>query len=101
MTDEEIFSYSFQEIIFLGLPFEHAENLDCQNRSVKIYESLLDKYKDNESLLEILQKLLEYAHDHKENVDRFGRFPHRNEVLGRESTADEIEFLEHAPRYGQ
>ena len=44
---------------------------------------------------------LEFAREHRDVIARFGRFPHRNEALGRQSTADEIAYLEKAERYGQ
>ena len=52
-----------------------------QARSVELFASLDD------------EDTLGYALRHKEIIDRFGRFPHRNEVLGRESTPEELEFL--------
>lgn len=66
---------------FLYLPFEHSEDPAVQARSVELFATV----DDDESL--------EYAVRHKEIVDRFGRFPHRNDVLGRESTPEETEFL--------
>ena len=66
---------------FLYLPFEHSEDPVEQARSVDLFSTL-----DEEDTLG-------YALRHQEIVDRFGRFPHRNEVLGRQSTPEEIEFL--------
>ena len=66
---------------FFYLPFEHSEDPAVQARSVELFATL-----ENEDTLG-------YALRHKEIIDRFGRFPHRNEVLGRESTPEEIEFL--------
>ena len=73
---------STDERKFLYLPFEHSENPAEQARSVELFATLDD------------EDTLGYAVRHKEIVDRFGRFPHRNEVLGRESTPEEIEFLQ-------
>mgnify|MGYP006210194667 CR=1 FL=1 len=50
---------------------------------------------------DILANNLQYAILHRDIVARFGRFPHRNAVLGRESTPEEIEFLKDGPRFGQ
>lgn len=72
---------SIDERKFLYLPFEHSEDPAVQARSVELFASLDD------------EDTLGYAVRHKEIIDRFGRFPHRNEVLGRESTPEEIEFL--------
>ena len=72
---------STNERKFLYLPFEHSENPAVQARSVELFASLDDA------------DTLGYALRHKEIIDRFGRFPHRNEVLGRASSPEEIEFL--------
>ena len=70
---------------FLYLPFEHSENLADQDRAVELMASLED--------FEETQGLTAWAEKHRDIIRRFGRFPHRNKVLGRESTPDEIEFL--------
>lgn len=66
---------------FLYLPFEHSENLAHQHRAVELFTPL-----GGEGLA--------YAVEHHEIIARFGRFPHRNAVLGRETTADEQAFLD-------
>jgi len=68
------------ECTFVYLPFEHAEDLSAQRRSLELFGA---RDPDN----------LEWAKRHYEVVARFGRFPHRNAILGRESTAEEAEFL--------
>ena len=72
---------SIDERKFLYMPFEHSENPAEQARSVELFGTL-------ESELD-----LDYARRHKEIIDRFGRFPHRNAVLGRTSSPEEIEFI--------
>jgi uncharacterized protein (DUF924 family) len=67
--------------VFLYLPFEHSEDRRSQARSVALLASLGDP------------ELTKWAEAHQAIVDRFGRFPHRNSILGRTSTAEEIEFL--------
>ncbi len=67
--------------IFLYMPFMHAEHLDAQERGVALYRALG------------LQENLDYMIRHRDVIARFGRFPHRNGILGRESTAEELEFL--------
>ena len=74
------------ERFFLYLPFEHSENLDHQNRCVNYFEELVQDAPD-------LEHGLDYARRHREVIDRFGRFPHRNETLDRQSTQAELEFL--------
>lgn len=66
---------------FVYLPFEHSENADDQRESVRLFTDLGDA------------EVLRYAHDHKAVIDRFGRYPSRNAVLGRQSTPEEEEFL--------
>jgi len=65
---------------FVYLPFEHAEDLAAQRRSLALFHAL-----DGEQV--------EYARRHYEIIARYGRFPHRNLILGRPSTTEEIEFL--------
>lgn len=70
---------------FVYLPFEHAEDLATQNEAVRLFEQLRG---DPQSAVAI-----DYAHRHRVVIERFGRFPHRNAILGRPSTPEEIEFL--------
>lgn len=70
---------------FFYLPFEHSEDLEDQRLSVSLFDALGD---DEES-----RNVYGYAVRHEEIIERFGRFPHRNAVLGRESTPEEEEFL--------
>ena len=71
--------------IFLYLPFMHAEDVHDQRRSVELYEALAAEPGGPD--------VREYAVGHKDIVERFGRFPHRNAILGRETTPEEAEFL--------
>jgi uncharacterized protein (DUF924 family) len=71
-----------QQRAFLYLPFQHSESLEDQEKSVELFTSL-------ES-----ENNLQYAVGHRDIIARFGRFPHRNNILGRESTPEEISFLE-------
>ncbi|MFM9847247.1 MAG: DUF924 family protein [Hyphomicrobiaceae bacterium] len=73
--------FSKDERMFLYLPFEHCEEAVDQARSCALFASLDDP------------ELLRYAQAHKDIIDRFGHFPHRNAILGRLSTPEEIEFL--------
>lgn len=70
---------------FFYLPFEHSENADDQNFSVQLFSSLAPTEENKITL--------DYALRHKRVIDRFGRFPNRNDALGRESTPEEKEFL--------
>lgn len=68
---------------FIYLPFEHSENLGDQKRSVELFE----KIKNDDPLG------YEYAVKHLDVVEKYGRFPHRNKILGRENTPEEEEYL--------
>ena len=62
---------------FLYMPFQHSENLDDQNRSLLLFSEIGD------------DEQIEYAKKHRDIIERFGRFPHRNAILGRAPRADE------------
>ncbi|WP_413206430.1 DUF924 family protein [Rhodospirillum sp. A1_3_36] len=73
--------YAKVERLFCYLPFEHSEDLVDQERSLALFERLEDK------------DVYDYALRHYEIIARFGRFPHRNAALGRETTEEEAKFL--------
>ena len=66
---------------FLYMPLMHSENIDDQNLSVKLFEK--SGFENN----------LRFAKHHREIIKKFGRFPHRNVILNRTSTEEEIEYL--------
>lgn len=72
---------SKDERLFLYLPFEHSENLDDQRESVRLISDLGDQW------------LLLFALDHQAMIERFGRFPHRNRILGRADRAGEAQAV--------
>lgn len=69
------------ERLFLYLPFMHSEKLADQDRSVRLFEQLG------------LDESVRFARHHRGLILRFGRFPHRNAILGRENTPEEIAYL--------
>ncbi len=79
------------ERVFLYLPLEHAEDLGLQQRSVALFADLAGEV--GPGLEAVFAGFLDYAVAHRDIIERFGRFPHRNAVLGRESTPEEVEFL--------
>lgn len=79
------------ERVFLYLPLEHAESNAMQEQSVLLFEKLTLEAAEDERVL--FDGFLNYARKHRDVVARFGRFPHRNTILGRPSTDDELEFL--------
>jgi len=74
---------------FLYMPFQHAEDREAQDRSIEIFTKLGN------------EQNLEYAHEHRDVIQQFGRFPTRNKALGRESTEEELKYLEDATGWGQ
>jgi uncharacterized protein (DUF924 family) len=77
--------------LFYYLPLEHSESRDDQQLSVQLFRELADSAPAK--LKPSCKGYLDFALRHQAIVDRFGRFPHRNAVLQRASTAEEIEFL--------
>lgn len=69
---------------FFYLPFEHSEIIEHQRRSVALFDAM----KEEEPLA------YGYAVRHLQVIEQFGRFPHRNKILGRVSTPEEIDYLE-------
>lgn len=95
-------NYKFFERLFLYLPLEHSENLEDQNLSVDLYTELAKDY-ENDDFLKVTAKIMvNFAIKHQIIIQKFGRFPHRNEVLGRPSREEEIKYLnEGGDRFGQ
>jgi uncharacterized protein (DUF924 family) len=79
------------ERIFFYMPLQHAEAIDVQDESVRLFGRLLADAPTETR--DTFRACLEYAHQHREIIQRFGRFPHRNRVLLRESTPDEQAWL--------
>ena len=89
----------FDERTFFYLPFEHSESMHDQDTSVALFEALQGATPEPQRAL--TTDNLRFAQQHRDIVLRFGRFPHRNDTLGRISTAQEREFLRSASHFGQ
>ena len=76
---------------FLLLPLEHSEDLSDQAESVAQFERLVADSRP--SFRPLMTRSLDYAHQHREIIMKFGRFPHRNRILGRVNTPAEAEYL--------
>lgn len=89
------------EKAFFYLPLEHAENIRMQNLAVSLYQKLLREAPA--PIKPQMSAFLDYAFLHREQISRFGRFPHRNAVLKRAPTSEEMIFLNQwrAPSYGE
>lgn len=79
------------EQVFFNMPLMHSEAMEDQILSISQFEKIVGKAQGEE--IDRLQGNVKYAIAHKDIIERFGRYPHRYAILGRESTAEEIEFL--------
>lgn len=79
------------ERVFLYLPLEHSENLDDQRQAVRLFSALTPQVPPQQHAA--FAGYEDYARQHHDVIARFGRYPHRNAVLGRASTAEETAFL--------
>ena len=75
--------------VFFYMPFQHSEALAEQEMGCALFAAFED------------EELMKHALEHRDVITRFGRFPHRNDVLGRACTPDELDYLKDAKRYGQ
>lgn len=80
------------EKVFFYLPLEHSESLADQNRSVSLFQKLVDDASPDQK--PTFAEYLDFAARHRDIISRFGRFPHRNKALGRISTSEELSFLQ-------
>ncbi len=88
--------------VFVFMPLMHAEDLALQDRCIRCFEDLLaDTPADHAVARDDLASHLQFARLHRDIVLRFGRFPHRNQALGRRNTDEETAFLVDGPRFGQ
>jgi uncharacterized protein (DUF924 family) len=82
-------AYGVDMRLFFYMPFQHSEDLADQDLCCALFATLGNE--DNEK----------YAAEHRDIIARFGRFPHRNEVLGRPDRPEELDYLKTAKRFGQ
>jgi uncharacterized protein (DUF924 family) len=80
------------EAVFAYLPLEHSEDLTLQVECVARFRALVERAP--EALRSHFESYLSYAERHRQVIERLGRFPHRNHILGRASTPEEIRYLE-------
>ena len=82
--------------LFFYHPLEHSENLEDQELCIKLIEQVKQEVSDKR-----VESFLMYAKQHCDIIKKFGRFPHRNKVLGRTSTAEELKYLQSGTSFGQ
>jgi len=79
------------EAIFFYMPLEHSEDIKIQEKSLALFNAVVERAPAATQFP--MQNALDYAKQHYDIIKRFGRYPHRNDILGRQSTAEELEFL--------
>ena len=79
------------ERVFYYMPMEHSEDIEIQSQCVRYYQRLVEAVPDIKK--NKFQGYLQFAEKHRVIIERFNRFPHRNKVLNRISSAEELEFL--------
>ena len=86
--------------VFFYMPLQHAESRKVQAKSVELYNRLAEAVSPTEH--ETFLTVAQFAELHKDIIDQFGRFPHRNKLLGRENTPEEEDYLAgDSPDFGQ
>ncbi|NIV18821.1 MAG: DUF924 family protein [Woeseiaceae bacterium] len=86
--------------VFFYMPLQHAESLKVQKKACEVYRHLAKNV--SPTYKETFEMTAQFAELHADIIERFGRFPHRNKVLGRENTPEEHEYLAgDAPSFGQ
>lgn len=83
--------FGFQRCRFIYLPFEHSEAMEDQELAVQLFTTLMNNCAPEDK--RDAEEQLDYVHRHRVIIQRFGRYPHRNAALGRETTEAEAEFL--------
>ena len=87
------------EKVFFYMPLQHAESAKVQAKSCELFNKLAEAV--SPTYRETFMTIAQFAELHRDIVDQFGRFPHRNKLLGRKNTPEEEEYLADAPDFGQ
>ena len=85
--------------VFFYMPLQHAESLKVQEKGVQLFNKLAEAV--SPTYRETFATIAQFAELHRDIIACFGRFPHRNKVLGRDNTPEEDEYLADAPDFGQ
>lgn len=87
--------------LMLYMPFQHCEELECQDAAISLFGQLAEELATTEYAA-AYRRFLDFVHQHRRTIQRFGRFPHRNAALEREPTPEELAWLaEGGPDFGQ
>lgn len=88
------------ERVFFYMPLQHAESAKVQAKACELYNKLAEAV--SATYRETFMTIVQFAELHRDVVDQFGRFPHRNQLLGRKNTPEEDEYLAgETPDFGQ
>ena len=91
----------FMDKFFISLTLEHHENQESLDLLMKLRDRQLEIYQDDQRSVEQLKFFKKMSKLHVDIFEQFGRYPHRNDALCRESTQEEIEWLETGETFGQ
>lgn len=87
------------------LPFMHQEKVEhldtCVEKVADLIAEVESEGEQAEQILKSLRQMMDYTHRHRDIIVEYGRYPYRNQSLGRTSTPEELNFLENGPRFGQ
>lgn len=100
VADKSLHAMAPLEQLFMLMPYQHVEYLPVQEEGLVQFRELASA-EVPDFVARFLNSSLDYAEQHCEIIARFGHFPYRNDVLGRDSTAEELEWLENGARFGQ
>ena len=99
-SSEQHYSLSNFGRVFLYHPFHHSESIEAQQKAVHLFDEL--QQAAEEEWQKPLEGFTSFVNNHSQIVNQFGRFPHRNKSLTRESTPEELEYLtKNKRKYGQ
>ena len=102
ITQEQYKQYSYQEKMFLVMPLMHGEKIEHHRLAVGLVSKFVEETKLlGEEQAKGMIGVQKFLDTHMKIIEQFGRYPHRNDVLGRQSTPEEIEYLKTAERFGQ
>lgn len=92
---QEDASLTIPQRVFLAMPLMHSESLAIHDEAAMVFAAIVEHAeRDVPTLVPYAKNVLDYERKHRAILDRFGRYPHRNAIVGRTSTADEISFLQ-------
>ncbi len=99
VSSKQYLNLKLYQRIFVYMPFEHSENNVDQRRCIRLFNELIQAAEG--PFADKVNGFARYALEHADIIEQFGRFPHRNKILQRESTVEEIHYLQQGKTFGQ